>query len=116
MIKGCGETRDGGAKLKKFRDKKDCGGARRHRVRRRRVPNGCKWPVCRAERSRGCVLGAVGNDAASSAQSKRAGGGKTACLGLSRGEQGCIGGNVGVGSEQGASKGVDGIVNDAAGV
>lgn len=51
------------------------GGARRRRVRRRRVSNGCKQPVFRPEMSRGRVPGAVGNDAASSAQSKRVGAG-----------------------------------------
>jgi hypothetical protein len=37
------------------------------------VPNGCVRPVLRPEKSRGCKLGAMGNVAASSAQSKRGG-------------------------------------------
>jgi hypothetical protein len=49
----------------------------------------------------------VGNDAASSAQSKCAGGGETARLGLSRVEQGCAGGNGGIDGEQGVSMVVD---------
>jgi hypothetical protein len=61
------------------------------------------------------VLGAVGNDAESSAQSKRAGGGETARLGSSGGAQGCTGGG-GMGGEWGVSAVVDGVVNDAAGV
>ena len=65
--------------------------------------------------SRGRV-GAVGNDAASSAQSKCAGGDKTVSFGSSRGEQGCTGGNGAVNGEQGVSTVVDGVVSDAAGV
>ena len=48
-------------------------GARRRRVCHRRVSNGCRRPVFKPEMSRGKVPGAVGNDAASSAQSKRVG-------------------------------------------
>jgi hypothetical protein len=66
--------------------------------------------------SHGRVLGAVGNDAVSSAQSKCAGGGKSARLGSGRGEQGCMGGNGGVDGEQGLSAVVDEVVNEAAGV
>jgi hypothetical protein len=72
--------REGRAKLKKFRDGKDCGGACRRLVHHRSVPNGCRRPVFRLEISRSRVLGAVGNDAASSAQLKRVGGGETACF------------------------------------
>jgi hypothetical protein len=66
--------------------------------------------------SRGRVLGAVGNDAASSAQSKCAGGGESARLGSGRGEQGCTGGNGGVDGERGLSAVIDNVVNEAAGV
>ena len=66
--------------------------------------------------SRGWVLGAVGNDAALSAQSKCMGGGETARLGSSRGEQGCAGGNGGAGGAWGLSAVVDSVVNDASGV
>jgi hypothetical protein len=62
--------------------------------------------------SRGRV-GAVGNDAASSAQSKRAGGGETACLGPGWGELGHVGSEQGAGDEWGVSTGVDGVVSDA---
>ena len=62
------------------------------------------------------MLGAVGNDAGLSAQSKRVGGGETACLGPSWGELGCTGGDGGVDGEQGLSAVVDGVVNDAAGM
>ena len=61
-------------------------------------------------------VGAVGNDAASSAQLKHAGGGKTARLGSSWGELGCTRGDGGVGSRWGLLSGVDGIVSDTAGV
>jgi hypothetical protein len=40
-----------------------------------RVPNGFKQPVLSPEKSRRCRLGMIGIDTASSAQSKRAGGG-----------------------------------------
>ena len=60
------------------------------------------------------MLGTVGNDAASSAQLKRAGGGETARLGLSRGEQGRKGCKQGVGSERRVTLGVDNVVSDAA--
>lgn len=53
---------------------------------------------------------------ASSAQSKHTGGGETARLWSSRGEQGCAGGNRGGGSERGAATGVDSVVSDTAGV
>jgi hypothetical protein len=108
--------RDGIAERKIFRDEKICGGARRHLVRRRRVTNGCERPVFRHEMSRSEVLGAVGNDAASSAQSKHAGGGKTAHLRSGRGELGCAGVDGVVDSEQGVSTGVDSVVGDLAGV
>jgi hypothetical protein len=58
---------------KKFETKTLAGGL----VHRRRVPNGCGWPVFRPEMSRSRLLGAMGNDAASSAQSKCAEGGET---------------------------------------
>jgi hypothetical protein len=66
--------------------------------------------------SHGRVLGAVGNDTASSAQSKHAGGGKMAHLGSSMVEQGCTGRDGGVGSGRKVSTGVDGLVGDLAGV
>jgi hypothetical protein len=66
--------------------------------------------------SRSEVLGAVGNDAASSAQLKRAGGGETACLRSSWVELGCMGGDGGVDSGWGASTGFDGVVGDVAGL
>ena len=55
----------------------------------------------------------MGNDAASSAQSKRAGGGETARLGSSRGEHGCTGVDGGVDGERGVSTNIDGVVGDA---
>jgi hypothetical protein len=64
----------------------------------------------------GKVLGAVGNDAASLAQSKHAGGGKTARLRSGWGELGCAGVDGVVDGEQGVSTGVDGVVGDLAGV
>ena len=60
-------------------------------------------------------MGAVGNDAPSSAQSKHAVGGETARLRSSWGELGCTRGDGGVGSGQGVLTGVDGVVSDAAG-
>jgi hypothetical protein len=66
--------------------------------------------------SRGRVLGAVGNDAASSAQLKCAGGGETACLWSSWVELGCMGGDGGVDSGRGASTGFDGVIGDMAGL
>jgi hypothetical protein len=62
------------------------------------------------------MLGAVGNDMASSAQSKCGGGGKTARLRLSWVGLGCTGGDGGVDSERGVSTGLDGVVGDMAGV
>jgi hypothetical protein len=91
-------------------------GARRRLVRRQRVLNGCVQPVLRPERSRGCRLGAVGNVAASSAQSKRVGGGETACLGSSWGELGQTGGERGTRVGQGVFTCVDGVVGGADGV
>jgi hypothetical protein len=72
VIKGCSEMRGGVAEQKIFRDGKICGGARRRLIRRRRVSNGLTQPVLRHEKSRE-RMGAVGNDTASSAQSKRGG-------------------------------------------
>ena len=66
--------------------------------------------------SRGWVLGVVGNDAASSAQSKRTGGSETVCLGSSRGEQEYTDGNMAIDGERGVSSGVDGVLSGAAGV
>jgi hypothetical protein len=66
--------------------------------------------------SRGRVFGTVGNDAASSAQSKRAEGDETARLGSSWGELGCTCGDGGIGSERGVSTGVNGVVGGVAGV
>jgi hypothetical protein len=66
--------------------------------------------------SRGRVLGAMGNDAASSAQSKCAGRGKAAHLGSSRVEQGCVGGDGGVDSGRGVSTGLNSIVGDVEGL
>ena len=62
------------------------------------------------------MLGGAGIGAASSAQSKRAGGGETARFGDVWGEQGCLGGNGGVDGEQGALAVVDGAINDVVGV
>lgn len=99
------------------------GGARRRLVRRREVPNGHGQLVLRPEMSRGMVPGAVGNDAASSAQSKRVGAGVEHGGGLERG--GMRGGGrktvtagvaAGMGYGRGVSTGVNGVVGDAAGV
>ena len=68
----------GGAGGKNVRDvEKKFGVVRRRLVRRRRVPNGCIRPVLSVERSRGggYIAGGAGIDAASSAQSRRVGGG-----------------------------------------
>ena len=62
------------------------------------------------------MLGGAGIDTASSAQSKRAGGGETARFGDVWGEQGCLGGNRGVDGEQGALAVVDSVVNNVVGV
>jgi hypothetical protein len=80
--------------------KKIPAGGRRCLVRRRRLPNGWVQPVFKQDRSRGRELGAIGIDAASSAQSKRAGtgikrggteldGGSTRDGGACRGFRGC---------------------------
>ena len=71
-------------------------------------------PVFRLERSRGWVLGTVGNDAASSAQSKCVGGGETARFGGVWGEQGCTGGIGAIDDERGVSTGAGGVISDAA--
>jgi hypothetical protein len=66
--------------------------------------------------SRGYELGVIGIDAASSAQSKRPGVGKTARLWSSWGELGQMGGERDAGDERWASAGADGVVGDAGGV
>jgi hypothetical protein len=84
------------------------------------VPNGCRQFVFRTEISRGYKLGVMGIDAASSAQSKRTGGGvERGGTGLRGGETrdgGCKTGTVevmaGVGVGRGVSTGVDGVVRD----
>jgi hypothetical protein len=58
-----------GLDAKIFKTKKIVGGL----VHLCRVPNGCVWPVLRAERSRSWVLDAISINAASLAQSKCAG-------------------------------------------
>jgi hypothetical protein len=63
--------------------------------------------------SRGRVLGAVGNDTASSAQSKHVGGGEMACLGSSWGELGQMGGERGTRGGQGVFTCIDGIISGA---
>ena len=70
------------------RRKNSWGGGRRHLVRRHRVTNGCEQPVFRHEMSCGRVLGAVGNDAASLAQLKCAGGGEMVCFWVFWGKHG----------------------------
>ena len=71
----------GGAGGKNVRDaEKKFAVVRRRLIRRRDLPNGCEQPVLRSEKSRGWV-GAVGSDAASSAQSKHVKGGETARFG-----------------------------------
>jgi hypothetical protein len=62
--------------------------------------------------SRGRVLGAVGNVAASLAQSKRVGRGEMACLWSCWVKLGCVGGDGGVDSGRGGLMGVDGLVGD----
>ena len=152
-MKGWSETREGIAEEEIFRDEKNCGGGRRRLVRRCRVPNGCRRSVFRLDRSLDWV-GPVGNDAASSAQSKRVGAGvkhggtglggcetrdcgletagrggsdtstavkdgghrETARLVPSWGELGGMGSERRTGCGWGASVGVDGVVNNAAGV
>jgi hypothetical protein len=59
-------------------------------------------------------LGAVGNDAASSAQSKRVGGGEMDRLRGVWGELGCAVVDGGLGSEWGVLRGLDGTVGDTA--
>ena len=61
-------------------------------------------------------MGAVGNDAESSAQSKRARGGETARFGGVWGEKGCTSGTGAIDSEQEMLVGVDSVINDVAGV
>ena len=73
-------------------------------------------PIFRLERSRGQVLGAVGNDAALSAQSKRVRGGEMARFRGVWGEQWCTGGIGAIDGEQGVLLGADGIVGGVAGV
>jgi len=69
VIKGCGRTRKGEAKFKKFQDGKGCRGARHRLVLLHNAPNSCLQPVFSPERS--CVRrGSVGMAAMSSAQSK----------------------------------------------
>jgi hypothetical protein len=61
------------------------------------------------------VVGATGNDAASSAQSKRTGGGETARLESNWGELGQVADERNAGDERGASTGGDVVVSDMAG-
>ena len=71
----------GGAGGKNVRDaEKKFAVVRRRLICCRNLRNGCEQPVLRSEKSRGWV-GAVGSDAASSAQSKRVKGGETARFG-----------------------------------
>ena len=80
---------------------------------------GVALTVFRLERSRGGAGMAgwgMGRDSASSAQSKRAGGGETARLGSSWGKLGCTGVDGGVDGEWGMLTIVDSVVSDAAGV
>jgi hypothetical protein len=76
-------------------------------------------PVLKLEMSRGRVLGAVGNDEASSAQSKhRDAGVKWGGTAFGYGETGSIGGKMGAaGSRQGLGngQGVSMVVNDVDG-
>ena len=58
----------------------------------------------------------MGRDSASSAQSKRAGSGKTAGLGLNLGTLAWMGGEQDTGGECGVLAGADGVVGDAGGV
>ena len=58
------------------------------------------------------MTGGAGINTVSSAQSKHAGGGKTARLGLSWGKLGCLGGTRGVDGEWGALAVVNGVIND----
>ena len=116
VMKGWGETREGIAEGEIFQDEKICGGGRHRFIHRHRVPNGCARPVFRPERSRDWVLWPVGNDAASSAQSKRAEGGRKGCLQPRWGERGCAGGNGGTDGGRGVSRGVDSVVSDAVGL
>jgi hypothetical protein len=57
-------------------------------------------------------VGAVGNDAALSAQSKHVVGGETDCLWLGRDELRWMGGGQGVGGGPGVFVGIDDIVGD----
>ena len=82
-------------------------------VRHHNIPNGCEQPVLRSEKSWGWV-GAVGSDAASSAQSKCVRGGETARFGGVWGEQGCTSGTGAIDGERGISVGVDSVINDVA--
>jgi hypothetical protein len=98
--------------LERFRDGKYCRGAHCHLVHCCSVPNGCRQPVFRPEKSCGCKLGAMGNVAVSSAQSKHVGGRETACLGLGRDELRWTGGVWGVGGGPGVFVGIDVVVGD----
>ena len=60
------------------------------------------------------MLGTVGNDAASSAQSKCVGGGETARFGGVWGEQGCPGRIGAIDGERGVLTGAGSIVSDTA--
>ena len=101
--------KDGGASGKNVRDvRKMFGGVCHCRlVRRCKVPNGCRRPVLRLERSRGCELGAVGNDAVSSAQSRCTVDSEMALLRSSWGELGYTGGDGDAGGKQGTSQCID---------
>jgi hypothetical protein len=80
------------------------------------VPNGCVRPVLRPEKSHRCNLGAMGNIAASSAQSKRVGGHETARRGLGRDELKWMGGVQGAGGGPGVFVGIDDVIGDDGGV
>jgi hypothetical protein len=98
--------------LERLRDGKYCRGAHCCLVHHHSVPNGCRRPVFRPEKSHGCKLGAMGNVAASLAQSKHVGGCKMAHLGLGRDELRWTGGVQGVGGGPGVFVGIDVVVDD----
>jgi hypothetical protein len=102
--------------LERFQDGKYCRGACHHLVRRRSVPNGCRQPVFRPEKSHGCKLGAMGNVAVSSAQSKCMGGHEMAHLGLGRGELRWMGDVQGARGGPGVFVGIDVVIGDNGGV
>ena len=104
----------GGASGKSVRDaEKKFAMVHCHLIHHCNIPNGCERPVLRSEKSRGWV-GAVGSDAALSAQSKCVRGGEMARFRGVWGERGCTSGTGAIDSERGISVGVDSIVNDVA--